>query len=261
MSYETILFTLQNGIATITLNRPETLNAFNDQMIAETTDAFKQAARDKTVRCVVLTGSGRGFSAGQDLKDVQQRSGNISVGDHLRHGYNKLVERMITLEKPIIGSINGVAAGAGCSVALATDFRIASDKASFIQAFSKVGLIPDSGSTWMLPRLIGYPRAYQMAITADKVPAQTALEWGLVNEVVPADQLPEITLAWATRLASGPTLAFGLTKRAMWASWGRSLVESLEYEAQLQDIAVRSHDTLEGIAAFIEKRPAQYRGE
>ncbi|MCA9938367.1 MAG: enoyl-CoA hydratase/isomerase family protein, partial [Anaerolineales bacterium] len=148
-----------------------------------------------------------------------------------------------------------------CSVALAADMRLASDRASFIQAFSKVGLVPDSGSTWMLPRLIGYTRAYQMAITAEKVDAATALAWGLVNEVVPADQLPEITMAWALRLAAGPTLAFGLTKRAMWASWGKSLAESLEYEAQLQDIAARSHDSREGIMAFVEKRPANYRGE
>lgn len=261
MSYETILFAVHDGVATITLNRPESLNAFNDQMITETTDAFKQAGRDKAVRCIVITGSGRGFSAGQDLKDVMQRGASISIGDHLRHGYNQLVMRMVTLEKPIIGAINGVAAGAGCSVALAADLRLASDKASFIQAFSKVGLVPDSGSTWMLPRLIGYPRAYQMAITADRVDAATALAWGLVNEVVPADQLAEITAAWAARLAAGPTLAFGLTKRAMWASWSKTLAESLEYEAQLQDIAARSHDSREGVAAFIEKRPAQYRGE
>ncbi len=261
MSYETILFDVHDGVATITLNRPESLNAFNDQMISETTDAFKQVGRNKEVRCVVITGSGRGFSAGQDLKDVLQRGPNISIGEHLRHGYNQLINRMVTLEKPIIGAINGVAAGAGCSVALAADLRLASDKASFIQAFSKVGLVPDSGSTWMLPRLIGYPRAYQMAITADKVDAATALAWGLVNEVVPADQLAEITAAWAARLAAGPTLAFGLTKRAMWASWGKSLAESMEYEAQLQDIAARSHDSHEGIIAFVEKRPAQYRGE
>ncbi|GAB4148580.1 MAG: 2-(1,2-epoxy-1,2-dihydrophenyl)acetyl-CoA isomerase PaaG [Candidatus Promineifilaceae bacterium] len=261
MSYETILFAVHDGVATITLNRPESLNAFNDQMITETTDAFKQAGRDKAVRCIVITGSGRGFSAGQDLKDVMQRGASISIGDHLRHGYNQLVMRMVTLEKPIIGAINGVAAGAGCSVALAADLRLASDKASFIQAFSKVGLVPDSGSTWMLPRLIGYPRAYQMAITADRVDAATALAWGLVNEVVPADQLAEITAAWAARLAAGPTLAFGLTKRAMGASWSKTLAESLEYEAQLQDIAARSHDSREGVAAFIEKRPAQYRGE
>ncbi len=261
MSYETILFAVHDGVATITLNRPESLNAFNDQMIAETTDAFKQAGRDKAVRCIVITGSGRGFSAGQDLKDVMQRGASISIGDHLRHGYNQLVTRMVTLEKPIIGAINGVAAGAGCSVALAADLRLASDKASFIQAFSKVGLVPDSGSTWMLPRLIGYPRAYQMAITADRVDAATALAWGLVNEVVPADQLAEITAAWAARLAAGPTLAFGLTKRAMWAAWDKTLAESLEYEAQLQDIAARSHDSREGVAAFIQKRPAQYRGE
>ncbi len=261
MTYETILFDVNDGVAMITLNRPESLNAFNDLMIQETMDAFRQCGRDAKVRSIVLTGNGRGFSAGQDLKDFQARGPNVAVGEHLRHGYNRLIERMITLEKPIVGAINGVAAGAGCSVALATDLRIASDGASFIQAFSRVGLIPDSGSTWMLPRLIGYPRAFQMAITAEKVDAARALAWGLVNDVVPAAQLPEIVAAWARKLADGPTLAFGLTKRAMWGSWGRSLTESLTYESQLQDIAARSRDAAEGILAFVEKRPADYRGE
>jgi 2-(1,2-epoxy-1,2-dihydrophenyl)acetyl-CoA isomerase len=261
MAYETILYEVTDGVATISLNRPSTLNAFNDQMIKETTDAFKQAGRDKAARCVVITGNGRAFSSGQDLADVNQREGDFSIGEHLRHGYNRLIWQMVNLEKPIIGAINGVAAGAGCSVALAADIRIASDKASFIQVFSKVGLIPDSGSTWILPRLIGYARAYEMAITADKITAEKALAWGLVNDVAPADQLMEVTAAWAQRLAHGPTLAFGLTKRAMQKAWTISLAEALEYESFLQEAAGRSYDSKEGVRAFLEKREPGYRGE
>ncbi len=260
MTYETILYSVSDGVATITLNRPAKLNAFDDQMIAETTDVFKSAGRDGAVRCIVLTGAGRGFSSGQDLGAFQERGENISIGEHLRHGYHRLIRQMVTLEKPIIGAINGIAAGAGCGVALAADIRIASDNASFMLAFSRIGLIPDSGTNWFLPRLIGYARAFEMAVTADRVPAAQALEWGLVNRVVPAAQLPEITAAWARRLADGPTLAFVLTKRAMNRGWDMDLSEALEYEAYLQEVAGRSADNREGIAAFLEKRDARFTG-
>jgi 2-(1,2-epoxy-1,2-dihydrophenyl)acetyl-CoA isomerase len=261
MGYETILFEVKNGVATITLNRPDKLNAFNDQMIDETTTAFKQAGRDKTIRCVVLTGNGRAFSSGQDLSDVTDRGDAFSIGDHLRHGYHKLIKQMVTLEKPIIGAINGIAAGAGCGVALATDIRLAADSASFMLAFSKVGLVPDSGVNWLLPRLIGQARAYEMAITADKISAETALAWGMVNRVVPAAQLKENAAAWAGSLAAGPTLAYGLTKRAMNQAWQTDLFGALEYEAYVQEIAGRSQDNKEGVMAFLEKRVAQFRGE
>jgi 2-(1,2-epoxy-1,2-dihydrophenyl)acetyl-CoA isomerase len=249
-----------DGVATITLNRPSKLNAFNDQMIAETTDAFKSAGRDSAVRCVVITGAGRGFSSGQDLSDFQERGEHVSIGEHLRHGYHRLIKQMVALEKPIIGAINGVAAGAGCGVALAADIRIASDAASFMLAFSRIGLAPDSGLNWLLPRMVGYSRAYEMAVTADRVGAEQALAWGMVNRVVPAEQLPEITAAWARRLAEGPTLAYGLTKRAMNRAWGMSLDEALAYEAYVQEVAGRSQDNREGIAAFMEKRPPQFHG-
>lgn len=260
MAFESILADLSAGIATITLNRPQTLNAFNDQMIQETTAAFKQFGRDRAVRCVVITGNGRAFSSGQDLSDVVDRGDAFSIGEHLRHGYHKLIKQMVTLEKPIIGAINGVAAGAGCGVALAADLRIASDKASFMLAFSRVGLVPDSGTNWFLPRLIGYARAYEMAITADKIPAAKALEWGMVNRVVPADQLMETVNAWAQPLATGPTLAYGLTKRAMNKAWDSTLADALTYEAHLQEIAGRSHDNKEGVMAFLEKREARFKG-
>ena len=261
MSYETILFEVQAGVATITLNRPQKLNAFNDQMITETTAAFKQAGRDKEIRCVVITGNGRAFSSGQDLSAFTERAHETTIGEHLRHGYHKLIKQMMQLEKPIIGAINGIAAGAAVGIALATDIRIAADSASFMLAFSKIGLIPDSGVNWLLPRLIGQARAYEMAITADQIPADQALAWGLVNRVVPAGQLAEIAAAWAGSLAAGPTLAFGLTKRAMNQAWNTDLSGALEYEALVQEIAGRSYDNQEGVAAFLEKRAAQFKGE
>lgn len=261
MDYETILFAVKDSVATITLNRPDKLNAFNDQMINETTAAFKQTSREKEIRCVVLTGNGRAFSSGQDLAEVMERGDAFSIGEHLRHGYHRLIRQMVRLEKPIIGAINGIAAGAGCGIALATDIRIAADSASFMLAFSKVGLVPDSGTNWLLPRLIGQARAYEMAITADKIPAETALAWGMVNRVVPAAQLMETVAAWAGSLAAGPTLAYGLTKRAMNQAWHSDLFDALAYEAHLQEIAGRSHDNKEGVTAFLEKREAQFKGE
>ena len=261
MAFETILFNVENGVATITLNRPEKLNAFNDLMIDETAAAFKQAGRNKEIRCLVLTGNGRAFSSGQDLADVTERAGTFSIGDHLRHGYHKLLKQMVQLEKPIVGAINGIAAGAGCGIALATDIRIAADTASFMLAFSRVGLVPDSGTNWFLPRLIGQARAYEMAVTADKIQAETALDWGLVNRVVPADQLAETVAAWTGPLAKGNTLAYGLTKRAMNQAWNTDLFGALEYEAHLQEIAGRSYDNKEGVTAFLEKRPPQFKGE
>ena len=260
MAYETILYNVADGVASVTLNRPAKLNAFNDQMIGEAFDAFKSAGRDDAVRCVVISGTGRAFSSGQDLGDFQGRGEDVSIAEHLRHGYHRLIKQMVTLEKPILGAINGVAAGAGCGVALAADIRVASDAASFMLAFSRIGLIPDSGVNWFLPRLIGYARAYEMAITAERVPAARALEWGMVNRVVSGEQLPEIVAAYARQLAEGPTLAFGLTKRAMNRSWGMDLDEALAYEAHLQEVAGRSQDNREGIAAFLEKRAAAFAG-
>ncbi|MCB8981405.1 MAG: enoyl-CoA hydratase/isomerase family protein [Ardenticatenaceae bacterium] len=260
MSYETILFDVKDSVATIILNRPNKLNAFNDQMVEETTAAFKQSGRDKDIRCVVLTGNGRAFSSGQDLSAFTERGDTVSIGEHLRLGYHKLLKQMVQLEKPIIGAINGIAAGAACGVALATDIRIAADSASFMLAFSKIGLIPDSGVNWLLPRLIGQARAYEMAITADQIPADKALAWGLVNRVVPAGQLAEVAAAWAGSLAAGPTVAFGLTKRAMNQAWNTDLFGALEAEAYIQEIAGRTHDNKEGVAAFLEKRAAQFRG-
>lgn len=256
-----ILYTQENAVATITLNRPQALNAFTDDMIREVTEAVKRAERDPAVRCLVLTGAGRGFSSGQDVADMTAKGDAIAIGDHLRAGYHRLVKAITKTEKPVIGAVNGAAAGAGCGIALACDYRIASEKAFFMLAFTKIGLIPDSGVNWFLPRLVGYGRAYQMALTAERVPAQTALNWGMVNQVAPEDQFAEVVRQTAAQFAQGASLAYGLTKRAMLRGLEQSLDAALEYEAELQDIAGRSADAKEGMRAFLDKRTAQFSGK
>ncbi|WP_423224906.1 enoyl-CoA hydratase-related protein [Candidatus Amarolinea aalborgensis] len=257
---ETIHYQVTGAVATIVLNRPEKLNAFNEQMTRETMAAFAQADQDDGVRVIVLTGAGRGFSAGQDLEDLQRRPADLSIGDHLRRGYNALVLSMRTIEKPVITAINGVAAGAGMSIALAGDFRLASDKASFIQAFIKIGLIPDSGSTWLLPRLIGPTRALELMSTGDRLSAHDALAWGLINRVIPAEEFEATVAAWAQRLAEAPTRALGLTKRAFNQALTSTLAEALEVEAVLQDVAGATADSREGVQAFLEKRAPVFTG-
>lgn len=259
--YDTVIYDVTGAVARITLNRPNKLNAFNDVMTRETIDAFRQAGRDAAVRVIVLTGAGRGFSAGQDLADFQARGADVSIGEHLRHGYNRLVTQMRELEKPVITAINGVAAGAGMSIALAGDMRLASDQATFMQAFVKIGLIPDSGSTWMLPRLVGSARALEMMITGDRVSAQDAHAWGMINHVYPAAEFEAGVQTWAQALAEAPTRAVGLIKRAFNKGLTSTLAEALEYEAYLQDVAGATADHREGVSAFLEKRPPRYRGE
>lgn len=259
MTYETIKYHIEGSVATVTFNRPSRLNAFNDQMIAECIQALEDCSTRDTIRCIVLTGSGRAFSAGQDLKELQLKGEDFSIGDHVRHGYNRLVEKVVGVEKPVIGAINGVAAGAGCGIALATDLRIAAHTATFNLAFSRIGLAPDSGLTWTLPRLIGMARAFEIAITGETISAEKALTWGLVNQVVPADQMPEVLAAWAQLLASGPALAMGLTKRAFRQAATGDLRAALDNEAELQKVAGRSKEFAEGLSAFLEKRDPEFR--
>jgi 2-(1,2-epoxy-1,2-dihydrophenyl)acetyl-CoA isomerase len=268
MTFETILYSTDDGVATITLNRPDRYNAFNETMIQEAIEAVKAAGRDEAVRALVLTGAGKAFSSGQDLHEMQALTQGTEaasvISDHLRSGYNVLVTRLRTLEKPVIGASNGLAVGAGASIALACDLRLCSDQAAFVLAgFVNIGLIPDGGGTFMLPRLVGQARAFELAILADShhpVSAQQALALGLVSKVVPADELAGESQALAHRLAQLPTRAIGLTKRALNRSWDNTLAESLELEAQLQGVAGTTHDFKEGIAAFLEKRPPQFRG-
>lgn len=257
---DTVLRELNEGVLTLTLNRPDALNSFNVEMKEALLGGLKDAAKDRSVRVVVLTGAGRAFSAGQDLKE-RTAPGVADLGTELRVRYNPIVLAMRRLEKPVIGAINGVAAGAGISVALACDIRIAADNATFIEVFARVGLVPDTGSSWFLPRLIGYAKAAEMSFTTDPVDAQTAERIGLVNKVVAADSLMAETTALANRLAQAAPLALGLAKRALNRAMESGLEDQLEYEAQLQSIAGRSKDHQEGVAAFVDKRPARFTGE
>jgi 2-(1,2-epoxy-1,2-dihydrophenyl)acetyl-CoA isomerase len=260
VDYETILYTLDEGVLTITLNRPDVLNAFNRKMTGEIQDALKKAERDNSVRCIVFTGAGRAFSSGEDLK-ARTAEGNSDFGSTLRDRYNPIVLKMRNIEKPVLGSINGVAAGAGCSLALACDMRIASEKARFIEVFVRVGLVPDSGSSFFLPRLVGLGKALEMAFLGDEVGADEALRLGLVNRVVPPDELETSTRELALRLAQGPTKAIGLAKRAINRALHMDLEQILDYEVYAQETAGASADHQEGLAAFVEKRPPNFAGK
>jgi 2-(1,2-epoxy-1,2-dihydrophenyl)acetyl-CoA isomerase len=244
-----------DGVNTITLNRPDVLNAFNDALTTELGEALKAAERDASTRAVIITGAGRAFSSGQDLADLKAKyvPGFVPhLGDDLRRRYNPIITRIREMEKPVIAAVNGVAAGAGCSLALACDLRVASEAASFIEVFINVGLIPDSGSTFTLPRLVGMGKAFELCCAAPKVDAAEALRLGLVNKVVPADQLMETTTKLAGRLASLPARAVSLTKR---------LLNQLEAEAFAQETAGCTRDHFEGVMAFLEKRKPSFTGQ
>ena len=259
---DTILYEVRDdGVAVITLNRPDKLNAFTDPMLSALRKNLS-AARDKAVRCVVLTGAGRAFSAGQDLSAVADRDGEggMSFKEHLEHTYNPIIEHITGLEKPVIAAVNGVAAGAGASLALACDLRFAATSAKFVTAFARVGLVPDSGSTMFLPRMLGYPRAYEIYAKGGSFSAEQAHDWGVVNHLTEDGATLEAALELAGTLAQAPTKALGLTKRAMRRALDAGLSETLAYEAQLQQIAGETADHKEGVAAFLEKRPARFEG-
>lgn len=256
--YETILYEVSEGVAILTMNRPDKFNAFNERMNKEITAALKQAQKDQEVRCILLTGAGRAFNAGQDLGDVLE--GDVDFGGFLRNRYNPMILQFQKTEKPIIAAINGVAAGAGMSIALACDIRLASDKASLVNAFVNIGLVPDSGGCYYLPRIVGMGKALELAMTGEKVPAGEALRLGLVNQVYPAEQFWEESLAYARKLAVLPTRGIGLIKRTMYKGLELSLDETLEYEAYAQEIAGQTEDYKEGVNAFMEKRAPRFTG-
>lgn len=257
---EPILFRVVDGVATVTLNRPEKLNAFTDPMLAALLTALRTCERDEAVRAIVLTGAGRAFSAGQDLGDVQERGHGLSFRAHLEATYNRIIRALRQIEKPVVAAVNGVAAGAGASIAFACDIRLAAESAKFATAFGLVGLVPDSGATWFLPRFMGYARAFELYATGGRLTAAEALSLGVVNHVVPDEMLADRTAELAAKLAAGPTKAFGLTKRAMNRAQSSSLDGALDYEAILQEIAGGTADHAEGVAAFLEKRPPRFAG-
>ena len=249
-----------DAVATITLDRPDALNALTVPLKQELLVALERVAADPAVRAVVLTGAGRAFCAGQDLRERLQPDA-APLETEIRVRYNPLIRAMRGLPKPIVGAINGIAAGAGASLAFACDIRIAAEGASFLLAFGRVGLIPDSGATWLLPRLVGGAKAAEMALTAEPLSAIDAERFGLVARVVPVDALLAEAHALAARLASGAPRALALTKEAMDAGWVASLEDQLATEAILQGIAGSTADHAEGIAAFLERRAPRFTGE
>jgi 2-(1,2-epoxy-1,2-dihydrophenyl)acetyl-CoA isomerase len=257
---ETVRLETIDGFATITLNRPEALNALDRAMKTELLAGLRAVERDRSVRALVLTGAGRAFCAGQDLREPFGGE-HPTLADELRLRYNPVILAISRLTKPVIAAVNGVAAGAGCSLALACDLRLAAEDASFVLAFGRVGLVPDSGASWFLPRIVGQARAAELALVGDPVSASDAARIGLVNRVVPSESLLDEARSLAVRLADGSPLAMALTKRALRYSAGASLEAALEHEAALQGIAGRSKDHEEGVAAFRAKRTARFTGE
>ena len=250
----TLLTGLQSATLTISLNRPERANAFNFEMIAELRGALKQAATDSQIRCVVLTGAGNSFCAGHDITEMLAAQGqNISYREHLDETYNPLILQIRQLEKPVIAAVNGPVAGAGLGVALACDMRIASETALFTVGFTGIGLVPDSAVSLLLPALIGLGRATEFTFTNQPITAAQALEWGMVNQVVPEDKLAEVSAQLAAGLATGPTGAYGLTKRLFNKNYLPNLEEALGFEGELQEVASKGKEHVEGVQAFLKK--------
>lgn len=261
MAFETIVFSVEEGVARLTLDRPDKLNSFNTAMHAEVREALDRVAREGA-RVLVLTGAGRGFCAGQDLADRAVAPGGKSVdlGESIEKHYKPLVLALRKLPMPVIAAVNGVAAGAGANIALACDIVIAARSANFVQAFAKLGLVPDSGGTWTLPRLVGNARALGLALLAEKLPAEQAAAWGLIWRCVDDAELASTVDALARQLAAAPTRGLARTKQAIYEGWQRSLGEQLDVERDLQRELGASADYAEGVAAFIEKRTSRFTG-
>jgi 2-(1,2-epoxy-1,2-dihydrophenyl)acetyl-CoA isomerase len=260
-AYQTIIYSTEDAVALIRMNRVQRRNAFTPEMLAELNDAFRRAEEDSTVRAVVLTGEGPTFSAGQDLSIFTGAVDAANVREAIKSTYKPLILRMVTMPKIIIGAINGGAAGAGASLALACDLRIMAEDAYILQAFSNIGLVPDAGSTWFMARMVGYSRALQLCIEAERVMAPHCLQLGLCNEVVAGSFLMHKAMAWAQALAERPTKALGWTKQALNGSMQSSLDAAIDYEADLQAHAIATHDHKEGVLAFMQKRAPVFRGE
>ena len=262
MSYETIIYELKEDIATLTLNRPEVFNSLNEQMHKELKTVIAEIKKDKTIRVLIITASGKAFCAGQDLNDRSVNNGDekLDLGESIERKYNPLIKSIYNLEIPVICKINGVAAGAGVGIALACDFVIAVDTANFIQAFCKIGLVPDSGNSYFLPKLVGMARAKELCMLGDKLSAITAQEYGLISRVYSKDTIDEEVQKLAIHFSTAPTLGLSLIKKALHESVDNSLNEQLELEKNLQRIAGHSNDYKEGVAAFLQKRTPNFKG-
>src|SRR4051812_28374323 len=259
--YNTVLFAIENGICSITLNRPEVFNSFNEELSADFIDALKKANKDEAVRVVVISGSGKAFCSGQDLKDIQNSTDTRSISDSVIRRYNPMILAIREMAKPVICKLNGVAAGAGASLALACDIIVAAETASLIEVFANVGLVPDSGSSFFLPRIVGYNKAFELITLASKVSAKEAQDLGIIYKVVAPNELDNAVNELAQRYASGPTKTYGMIKKMLNKAYTASLSDMLAYEAQCQDIAGKSADYKEGVAAFIEKRKPAFQGK
>jgi 2-(1,2-epoxy-1,2-dihydrophenyl)acetyl-CoA isomerase len=259
--FETINYEVKGNVAVIQFNRLATFHAFIEQMNREITDALKSAGKDSNVRCVVITGSGKAFCAGQDLGEVLDLKEDMDFGKFLRERYNPMILQIQKTEKPVIAAVNGVAAGAGMSLALACDWRLASEKASFVYAFVHFGLVPDSGGCYFLPRIVGLGKAMELAFTGARISAEEGKAIGLVNQVFPEENFLDEVMAYAEKLASLPTRGIGLIKRTMYQGLNISLEETLEYEAFSQEIAGNTQDHEEGVQAFVEKRKPHFTGQ
>ncbi|MBL23150.1 MAG: 2-(1,2-epoxy-1,2-dihydrophenyl)acetyl-CoA isomerase [Rhodospirillaceae bacterium] len=262
MAYNCILNRIEDGVSVITFNRPEKLCAMNAEMMGETTDAIDKAVADENVRCILLTGTGRGFCSGQDLNDrIQAEDGQKrDLGVTLDQGYNRFARKIHTLRMPMVVAVNGIAAGAGASIALLGDIVVAAKSASFMQAFVRIGLVPDCGGTYALPRLAGRARALGMTLLGDPIDAETAADWGLIWKIAEDDALLDDSMEIAKRLAAGPTKSYALIRQAIRAADTNSFDEQLDFEMQCQRAAGYTDDHAEGVQAFLDKRDAEFKG-
>lgn len=262
MTFNTIEFTVEAGVAKLALNRPDRLNSFNAEMHEEIRQVMKTLKTDKSIRCLLLTGNGRGFCAGQDLsdRDVSPDADMPDLGESIEKNYNPFLRNLANLEMPVICAVNGVAAGAGANIAFACDIVFAARSASFIQAFSKIGLVPDSGGTWTLPRLVGRGRAMALAMLAEKVSAEQAEQWGMIWKCLDDEELMPEAEKLAAHLATQPTQGLAYIKRAINASSTNTFDEQLDLERDLQRLAGRTNDYREGVSAFMNKRAPEFKG-
>ena len=261
--YNNLEFSIDEGLAILILNRPDRLNSFTAEMHQEVKQVFKTIKRDNSVRCLMITGNGRGFCAGQDLGDrsVSAADEAPDLSASIEQNYNPMIRTITGLKMPVICAVNGVAAGAGANIALACDLVLAAKSASFIQSFNKLGLVPDSGGTWILPKLVGQARAMSLCLLGTKVSADDALNMGMISQVLDDDELLDAATKLGQQLAKAPTMGLALIKRAIHASAENTFDQQLDLERDLQGIAGRSDDYREGVAAFMEKREPNYKGK